>query len=62
MTPDKTFHNQDPACDSSRHSPSPECWASRSLAKSGSPAAEVNNIQLETMSHEDEFPDFAIRY
>lgn len=31
-------------------------------AKTGSPGAEVNNLQLETMSHEDEFPDFAIRY
>ena len=31
-------------------------------SKSGSPAAEVNNLQLETMSDEDEFPDFAIRY
>ena len=31
-------------------------------AKSGSPAAEVNNLKLEIMSHENEFPDFVIRY
>ena len=31
-------------------------------SKSGSPAAEVNHLQLETMPHEDEFPDFVIRY
>ena len=31
-------------------------------SKSGSPAAEVNNLKLEIMSHDDEFPDFAIRY
>ena len=31
-------------------------------AKSGSPAAEVNNLKLEVMSNEDEFIDFAIRY
>ena len=31
-------------------------------AKSGSPAAEVNNLKLKVMSNEDEFQDFAIRY
>ncbi|MGK7953280.1 MAG: acylphosphatase [Xenococcaceae cyanobacterium] len=31
-------------------------------AKSGSPAAEVNNLKLEVMFNEDEFQDFAIRY
>ncbi len=31
-------------------------------AKSGSPAAEVNNLKLEILSNEDEFQDFSIRY
>ncbi|MEM7594779.1 MAG: acylphosphatase, partial [Cyanobacteria bacterium P01_A01_bin.83] len=31
-------------------------------AKSGSPAAEVKNLELETMSDQNEFTDFAIRY
>ena len=31
-------------------------------AKSGSPAAEVNNLKLEVMSNKDEFKDFVISY